>query len=81
MEAFRRADLVDVSQGLVRGGLPRPYVREVRAAFDVGNFFKKVVPLAVAKRLVTPCGTRCRTACAREGRGLAEVTGPEGADG
>jgi hypothetical protein len=25
----------------------------VRAAFDVGNFFTKVVPLAVARRLVT----------------------------
>ena len=53
VEAFRRADLVDVSQGLVRSGLPRAYVREVRAAFDVGNFFTKVVPLAVAKRFVT----------------------------
>jgi len=53
VEAFRRADLVDVSQGAIRGGLPRAYVREVRAAFDVGNFFTKVVPLAVAKRLVT----------------------------
>ena len=51
VEAFRRADLVDVSQGLVRGGLPRTYVREVRAAFDVGNFFTKVVPRAVAMRL------------------------------
>ena len=53
VEAFRRADLVDVSQGLVKGGLPRAYVREVRAAFDVGNFFTKVVPRAVGRRLVT----------------------------
>jgi hypothetical protein len=51
VEAFRRADLVDVSQGLVKGGLRRAYVREVRAAFDVGSFFTKVVPRAVVKRL------------------------------
>lgn len=50
-EAFRRADLVDVSQGLLRCGLPHPYVRAVRAAFDVGPFFTRVVPLAVVGNL------------------------------
>ncbi len=50
-EPFRRADLVDVSQGLLRGGLPRSYVRAVRAAFDVGPFFTRVVPLAVVGNL------------------------------
>jgi hypothetical protein len=78
VEAFRRADLVDVSQGVVRGGLPRPYVREVRAAFDVGNFFTKVVPLAVAKRLVTRPWDPMPHLRAR--RGLME-SGHEGADG
>ncbi|MEA2143263.1 MAG: hypothetical protein QOI64_1693 [Solirubrobacteraceae bacterium] len=78
VEAFRRADLVDVSQGLVRGGLPRAYVREVRSAFDVGNFFTKVVPLAVAKRVVTRPWDPMPHLRAR--RGLAEA-GHEGADG
>jgi hypothetical protein len=44
VEAFRRADLVDVSQGLIRFGIPRSYVREVRVAFDASVFFKRVVP-------------------------------------
>jgi hypothetical protein len=44
VEAFRRADLVDVSQGLIRFGIPRSYVEEVRAAFDASVFFKRVIP-------------------------------------
>jgi hypothetical protein len=50
-EAFRRADLVDVSQGLIRCGLPRTYVSTVRAAFGVGSFFTRVVPLAIVRNL------------------------------
>lgn len=78
VEAFRRADLADVSQGLVLGGLPRAYVREVRAAFDVGTFFTRVVPRAVGRRLVRrPWDPlphmRARRALARSGH--------EGADG
>jgi hypothetical protein len=77
VEGFRRADLVDVSQGLVRGGLPRAYVREVRAAFDVGPFFTKVVPRAVVRRLATrPWDPlphmRARRALARSGHGGAD---------
>jgi hypothetical protein len=78
VEAFRRADLVDVSQGLVRGGLTRAYVREVRAAFDVGNFFTKVVPLALVKRVATHPWDPMPHLRAR--RALAQ-TGHEGADG
>jgi hypothetical protein len=52
-EAFRKADLVDVSQGLVRAGIPRSYVREVRSAFDVGPFFTRLVPMAVLRRVIT----------------------------
>jgi hypothetical protein len=52
VEAFRRADFVDVSQGLVHPGLSRDYVRAVRRAFDVGPFFTRLVPQALAKRLV-----------------------------
>jgi hypothetical protein len=44
VEAVRRADLVDVSQGLIRFGLPRSYVKDVRAAFDASVFFKRVIP-------------------------------------
>ena len=77
VEAFRRADLVDVSQGLVKGGLPRAYVREVRAAFDVGSFFTKVVPRAVGRRLVRrPWDPlphmRARRALAEAGHGGAD---------
>jgi hypothetical protein len=44
VEAFRRADLVDVSQGLIRFGIPKSYVKEVRAAFDASVFFMRVIP-------------------------------------
>ena len=44
VEAFRRADLVDVSQGLIRFGIPNSYVKEVRAAFDARVFFTRVIP-------------------------------------
>ena len=50
-EAFRRADLVDVSQGLIRSGIPRDYVSAVRRAFDVGSFFTRVVPMAIVRNL------------------------------
>ena len=51
-EAFRKADLVDVSQGLIHPGIPRAYVRQVRRAFDVGPFFTRLVPMAVVRNLV-----------------------------
>jgi hypothetical protein len=50
-EAFRRADRVDLSQGLIRGGVPRRYVKAVRASFDVGTFFTRVVPRAIGRNL------------------------------
>jgi hypothetical protein len=51
VEAVRRADLVDVSQGLIRFGIPSTYVKEVRAAFDAGVFFKRVIPLATLRSI------------------------------
>ncbi len=51
-ETFRRADLVDVSQGLIRFGIPRVYVSEVREAFDVGTFFTRALPRAVARQML-----------------------------
>jgi hypothetical protein len=44
VEAVRRADLIEVSQGLIRFGLPRSYVKQVRATFDASVFFKRVIP-------------------------------------
>lgn len=49
VEAMRRADLVDVSQGLVRFGLPGAFVKEVRGSFDAGVFFKRVIPAGAVK--------------------------------
>ncbi|APR86596.1 Metal-dependent phosphohydrolase, HD subdomain protein [Minicystis rosea] len=39
-EALRRADLADVSLGLLRSGLPRSFVREVREAFPNAGFHR-----------------------------------------
>jgi hypothetical protein len=52
-EPFRRADLVDVSQGLIHPGISRAYVREVRRAFDVGPFFTRVLPMTVVRRVIS----------------------------
>ena len=49
VEAVRRADLIDVSQGLLRFGLPRSYVKEVRTTFDASVFFRRVVPTGVLR--------------------------------
>jgi hypothetical protein len=51
-EAFRRADLADLTQGLVVVGIPRTHVRAVRKAFDVGPFFTRVVPRAILRNTV-----------------------------
>jgi hypothetical protein len=73
-EAFRRADLADLTQGLVCWGIPRSRVRAVRAAFDVGPFFTRVVPSAIVRNLLhhpldpLPI-VRARRALARAGHG------------
>jgi hypothetical protein len=51
-EAFRRADLNDLTQGLIRAGLPRQQVRAVRQSIDVGVFFTRTVPRAIVRHLV-----------------------------
>jgi hypothetical protein len=45
VEAFRKADMVDVSMGLVRYGLPQTQVKEVLAAFPNAGFHKRLVQL------------------------------------
>lgn len=51
-EAFRRADVNDVSQGVIRAGLPRAHVRAVRKEIDVDVFFTRTVPRAIARQLI-----------------------------
>jgi hypothetical protein len=70
VEAVRRADLIDVSQGLIRFGLPKEFVEEVRTAFDAGVFFKRVVPSGVVRavrQLQQPGFLRPGNALARSG--------------
>lgn len=71
-EPMRRADLADVSQGLIRSGIPRDHVRAVREAIDVGPFFTRTVPRAAVRNLVRhPLDplphTRARRALRRSG--------------
>lgn len=75
VEAVRRADLVDVSQGLVRFGLPRSYVKEVRGSFDASAFFKRVIPagtLRAIRRGQQPGFLRPTEALRRSGYGGAD---------
>jgi hypothetical protein len=46
VEAFRRADLIDVSLGLFKFGLPGAYVREVKRRFPNHGFHKRLLQLA-----------------------------------
>ena len=73
-EAFRRADLNDLSQGLIRAGLPREQVRAVRQSIDVGVFFTRTVPRAIVRQLIRhPLDplpiTRARRALRQAGHG------------
>ena len=78
VEAFRRADLVDVSQGLIRFGIPNSYVKEVRAAFDASVFFKRVIPsgtLRAVRKLQQPGFLRPSNALVRSGHAGADRYG------
>ncbi len=54
VETFRRADLVDVSLGLVRFGLSSAQVREVRRAFPNAGFHRRLLALTVRQFLRDP---------------------------
>jgi hypothetical protein len=54
VEAFRRADLVDVSVGVVRFGLPGAFVRSVKATFPDAGFHWRLVTLAARQCLRSP---------------------------
>jgi hypothetical protein len=49
VEPFRRADLVDVSRGVVRFGLPRDLVRAAYGAYPGLGFHRNLVRLAAAR--------------------------------
>jgi hypothetical protein len=75
VEAVRRADLIDVSQGVIRFGLPKAYVKEVRRAFDAGAFFKRVIPMGTLRAVRTlqqPGFLRPGDALQRSGHGGAD---------
>jgi hypothetical protein len=46
VEVFRRADLVDVSLGLMRAGIPRDVFKAVKAQFPNAGFHKRLMQLA-----------------------------------
>jgi len=57
VEAFRKADLVDLSLGMVTFGLPRDLIRAVKAQFPNQGFHKRLMKLAgqwFAKHPVSP---------------------------
>ncbi len=54
VERFRRADLVDLSLGLLPASLSRDVVRDVRAAFPNAGFHWKLVVLTVRQVFRTP---------------------------
>ena len=54
VEIFRRADLVDLSLGLVRSGLPASFVGAVKAAFPNAGFHRRLVQLTARQFLRTP---------------------------
>jgi hypothetical protein len=49
VEPFRRADLVDVSQGFVRFGLAREFVRDLFDRWPSAGFHKRLVQLTLAR--------------------------------
>jgi hypothetical protein len=54
VEAFRRADSIDVSLGIITFGLPRRFVREVRSAFPNAGFHKRLIQLSIQRLLSHP---------------------------
>jgi hypothetical protein len=75
VDAVRRADLIDVSQGLSRFGIPGSYVTEVRATFDASAFFKRVIPMGTLRAI----RNRQQPGFLRPGNALVR-SGHEGAD-
>lgn len=49
VETFRRADWIDISNGVVRFGLPRDVVREVRTTFPDAGFHRRLLQLTLRR--------------------------------
>jgi hypothetical protein len=54
VEAFRRADLVDLTLGWVRFGLPAGFVRDVQAAYPAAGFHRRVVQVVTGWAVAHP---------------------------
>jgi predicted metal-dependent HD superfamily phosphohydrolase len=54
VEAFRQADLVDVSLGLVRFGLPRSFVKTVQSTFPDHGFHSMLMKLSARQLIRSP---------------------------
>jgi hypothetical protein len=54
VEAFRRADLVDVSRGLYAAGVPREFLRDLFDAFPDAGFRPRVLRLVLGWSLTHP---------------------------
>ncbi len=54
VEAFRRADLVDLSLGLIRAGLNPAFIQAVRAQFPNAHFHARLVAFTGRQLLRTP---------------------------
>lgn len=54
VEAYRQADLVDVSLGLIRFGIPASFIRSVQAAFPNAGFHQHLLALTARQLCRTP---------------------------
>jgi hypothetical protein len=54
VEAFRRADLVDLTGGWIRAGIPDAFLRQLRTAFPYGGFHAILVRTALGWMLRHP---------------------------
>jgi hypothetical protein len=55
VETFRRADWIDVSNGVLRFGLAGEVVREVRATFPDAGFHRRLLRLSLQRLWRHPC--------------------------
>lgn len=54
VEPFRRADLIDVSGGLIKFGLPREFVRDIYAAWPSAGFHKRLLDFGLDRLRTHP---------------------------
>jgi len=54
VEAFRKADWVDVSRGLISFGLPSEFLRTIFSTFPNAGFHKRLVQLSFSRLLSHP---------------------------